>query len=61
MASTTDNRKRRVDTAGSLTPSEVWDGKTWFNYNTNSLQIYSVTSGAWIDESEFTWHTHRAG
>ena len=55
MAITTENRKRRVDTAGALEPTEVWNGKTWFDYNTNSLRIYSSTSGAWLNETDFTW------
>lgn len=60
MGSTTDNRKRRVDTAGSLAPSEVWDGKTWYDYDTNRLKIYSVVSGAWISEEDFTWSIYKA-
>ena len=55
MAVTTDNRKRRVDASGSLEPNEVWNGKTWYDYNSNRLKIYSSMSGAWLSEDLFTW------
>jgi len=62
MSVTTENRKRRVDTAGYLEPTELWNGKTWYDYNANRLKIYrmySETSGAWLQESDFTWQTYR--
>lgn len=60
MAITTENRKRRVDTAGPTQPTEVWHGKTWFDYNTNKLKVYNSDSASWIDETVFRFYTVRS-
>lgn len=59
MGITTENRKRRVDTAGYIQPTEAWHGKTWFDYNTNRLKIYDSNIPAWVSEEEITWYVFR--